>query len=356
MTRFLKIGGMAAVLLVLFSFAGAQNDTPDTEPVLVGIEDVEFVAWLTGPESENATDVNYDIDGTDLGSMFEMDGTLYIAFGDTFGCCRPSGGGAGGRNWRTNALAYTTDRNVEDGITFDGMIVDKGGRARNVLKKRFADVTIIPTDGIAIDGRMYLHYMAVKSWDEPGHWTLNRSGWGYSDDGGETWTQPPEAVWDGDTNFGQAALVERDGYLYVFGIHGGRYGGVALARTPVDSVLDMAAYTYWDGADWVSDINAAVEIVPAPVGELSVKWNDFLGRWIMTYLDEPRRGNVIREAPTLMGPWSEPLMLVSAADYPSLYGAYLNPWASDGEVIYFNMSQWGPYNVMVMRARLVKAE
>ncbi|NOG50689.1 MAG: DUF4185 domain-containing protein [Chloroflexi bacterium] len=89
---------------------------------------------------------------------------------------------------------------------------------------------------------------------------------------------------------------------------------------------------------------------------LSVKWNDFLGRWIMTYLDEPRRGNVIREAPTLMGPWSEPLMLVSAADYPSLYGAYLNPWASDGEVIYFNMSQWGPYNVMVMRARLVKAE
>ncbi|NOG50687.1 MAG: DUF4185 domain-containing protein [Chloroflexi bacterium] len=140
MTRFLKIGGMAAVLLVLFSFAGAQNDTPDTEPVLVGIEDVEFVAWLTGPEPENATDVNYDIDGTDLGSMFEMDGTLYIAFGDTFGCCRPSGGGAGGRNWRTNALAYTTDRNVEDGITFDGMIVDKrrprSQRPQEALRRR----------------------------------------------------------------------------------------------------------------------------------------------------------------------------------------------------------------------------
>ena len=33
-----------------------------------------------------------------------------------------------------------------------------------------------------------------------------------------------------------------------------------------------------------------------------------------------------------------------------------HPWASDGEVIYFNMSQWGPYNVRLMRARLVKAE
>jgi hypothetical protein len=61
----------------------------DTE-VLKGIEDVEFVAWITGPESANQTDVNYDIDGTDLGSMFDLNGTVYIAFGDTFSCL-PSG-------------------------------------------------------------------------------------------------------------------------------------------------------------------------------------------------------------------------------------------------------------------------
>jgi hypothetical protein len=158
----------------------------------------------------------------------------------------------------------------------------------------------------------------------------------------------------GDTQFGQAALVERDGYLYVFGIHGGRFGGVALARAPVNDVLTMAAYQYWAGKAWSADLSAAAEVASAPVGELSAAWNDYLGRWIMIYLDEPRRAIVIREAGELTGPWSEPVVVVSAAIYPSLYGSFLHPWASSGDVIYFNMSQWGPYNVRLMRARLVK--
>ncbi len=342
---------LMVLLTGTFSMVNAQ-DEPDT--VLTGIADVEFVEWVTGPDSPNQTDVNYGVLGTDLGSMFDMNGTLYIAFGDTFGCCRPANGGGGGGQWRYNVLAHSTDRDLEDGITLDGFITDERGRARAVLRKQFEDFTIIPTYGIAVDDRMYLHYMAVDEWGAPGHWTLNRSGWGYSDDGGETWTQPLESVWEGDTNFGQASLLEHEGYIYIFGIHGGRYGGVMLGRTPRDQVLDMSAYTYWDGSDWVSDLDAAVEIVPGPVGELSVAWNEFLGRWIMIYLDEPRRGLVIREAPEMTGPWSEPQMLVDSADFPSLYGSYLHPWASDGEVIYFNMSQWGPYNVMLMRARLVR--
>ncbi|MFO7320741.1 MAG: DUF4185 domain-containing protein [Chloroflexota bacterium] len=340
---------LAALLLVGLRGVSAQDDT-----VLAGIEDLEFVEWVTGPESPNQTDVRYDIDGTDLGSMFVQGDTLYIAFGDTFGCCRPSGGGAGGANWRNNALAYSSDRDPEDGITIDGMITEPDGTARAVLHRMRDDVTVIPTYGIAIGERLYLHYMAVREWGPPGRWTLNRSGWAYSDNGGRTWTQPRDAIWEGDTNFGQAALVEHEGMVYVFGIHGGRFGGVALARVPGDSLLDMSAYRYWDGEGWSEDINDAVEIVPPPVGELSVAWNEYLGRWIMTYLHELRAEIVIREAPELTGPWSDLTTLVRGVDYPSLYGAYLHPWASDGQVIYFNMSQWGPYNVRLMRARLVK--
>lgn len=344
------------VLFVVMGLSAMTTAQDAPSPVLTGIADVEFVAWVTGPESPNRTDEQYGVLGTDLGSMFEIDGTVFLAFGDTFGCCRPAAGGAGGGRWRYNVLGYSTDRNLEDGLTLDGMITDDNGQARAVLRKRFEDHTVIPTAGIAIGDRMFLHYMSVHRWGEPGHWTLNRSGWGYSDDHGETWTQPLESVWDGDTNFGMAALLQHEDYLYVFGTHGGRYSGVRLARVPAepDTVLDMSAYTYWNGSDWSEDIDDAVDVVPAPVGELSVAWNDFLGRWIMIYLDEPRHGLVIREAPDLTGPWSEPQMLVHSANFPALYGSYLHPWASDGEVIYFNMSQWGPYNVMLMRARLVK--
>ena len=348
------------IALVFMLIGGAMmtfaQDQP--EPVLTGIADVEFVEWVTGPESPNQTEAGYAVLSTDLGSMFDLNGTTWIAFGDTFGCCRPAAGGGGGGQWRNNVLAYSTDHDLEDGITIDGWITSDNGRARAVLRKKFEDFTIIPTAGIAVGERLFLHYMAVKEWGAPGHWTLNRSGWGYSDDGGQTWTQPNESIWEGDTNFGMTALVKHEDYLYVFGTHGGRYGGVQLARVPLDpdAVLDMTAYTYWDGSDWSSDITKAVEIVPAPVGEMSVAWNEFLGRWIMIYLDEPQRGLVIREAPELTGPWSDTQMLVDSIDFPSLYGSFLHPWGSDGEVIYFNMSQWVPYNVMLMRARLVKDE
>jgi hypothetical protein len=96
--------------------------------------------------------------------------------------------------------------------------------------------------------------------------------------------------------------------------------------------------------------------VPAPVGELSVMWNAYLGRWIMTYLNERQAALVIREARELWGPWSSEQTLVSAADYPGLYGAYLHPWLveNEGETIYFAMSQWGPYAVFLMKATLAK--
>lgn len=346
--------GFPLLILALLAAPFASAQKPDR--ALKGVTDVEFVEWVTGPDSPNQTHRHYDVDGTDLGSMFALGDTLYLAFGDTFSCCRPKGGGAGGRNWRNNTLAFTTDRELEDGITFDGMVTNRNGNARPILLRRGHDVTVIPTYGIAIDGRLYLHYMAVKEWGPHGKWTLNRSGWAYSDDGGLRWTQPDDAIWRGDTNFGQVALVDHEGYVYVFGIHGGRFSAAQLARVPRDSVLDMDAYEYWDGAAWSDSIDAAADVASAPVGELSVAWNAYLDRWIMTYLDEVRRAIVIREAPELTGPWSAPIEMVSADDYPSLYGAYLHPWASDGEIIYFNMSQWGPYNVRLMRARLVKNE
>jgi hypothetical protein len=347
---------LAALILITLIGLFVSFAQDGTETALVSVEDVEFIAWVTGPESLSQTDVNYDIDGTDLGSMFALGDTLYIAFGDTFGCCRPENGGPGGQNWRWNSLAFTTDHDPSDGITIDGMIANENGQSRAILRRLRDDLTVIPTYGIAVGDRLYLHYMAVADWVTPGVWTLNRSGWAYSDDGGQTWEQPRDAVWNTDTNFGQAALVERNGYVYVFGIHGGRFGGVKLARVPSADVLDMTAYTYWDGSQWIGDMSAAIEIVPAPVGELSIAWNDYLGRWIMTYLDEYQRAIVIREAPELTGKWSDPLVLVSGDDYPSLYGAYLHPWGSDGETIYFNMSQWGPYNVMLMRAHLLKPD
>jgi hypothetical protein len=333
------------------------------ERLLAGAADVEQIAQLTGEGSINETAEKWGVFGTDLGSMFDKDDKLYMVFGDSFGCCIPGTGGPGNaRDWRKNLMAVISDRDPGDGLVFDEMISDEPGHAKELLARGRFDVTVIPTNGIAVGSRMYLHYMAVLAWGEPGEWVLNESGLAYSDDDGQTWTKDENLKWDGKSNFGQVAFVKSDSDLYLFGIPGGRFGGVKLARVSQDAVLDKAAYQYFSGVvdgqpQWSPDESAGALIASAPVGELSVMWNAFLGRWIMTYLDESRAAIVIREAAELWGPWSPPMSLVAGGRFPGLYGAYLHPWfvENEGETIYFTMSQWGPYNVFWMKARLVKA-
>lgn len=335
---------------------------PEADRALAGASDVRMVARLVGEGSINDTPARFGLHGADLGSMFNKGDTLYMVFGDSFGCCIPGTGGPGNaRDWRKNCLAIITDRDPTDGLTFDDMIVDRPGHAKELLHAGRFDKTVIPTYGVAVGERMYLHYMAVLAWGQPGEWFLNESGLAYSDDDGQTWSKDAECKWEGSSNFGQVAIAKTDSEAYLFGIPGGRFGGVQLARVGLDSLLDKSAYSYFagtaDGApQWSPDEKPAVLIVPSPVGELSVLWNPYLERWIMTYLDEKRAGIVIREALHPWGPWAPSLPLVSGSEYPGLYGAYMHPWyiENDGEILYFTMSQWDPYSVFLMRARLKK--
>ncbi len=90
--------------------------------------------------------------------------------------------------------------------------------------------------------------MPVKHWGDPGHWGLGSAGWAYSDDAGETWTRDPGAIFPGDTNWGQVAIEEHGGHLYLFGIPGGRYSDLKLARVVPDELLHIGSYQCWDGA------------------------------------------------------------------------------------------------------------
>jgi hypothetical protein len=72
----------------------------------------------------------------------------------------------------------------------------------------------------------------------------------------------------------------------------------------------------------------------------------------MTYFDERRASIVLRDSPRLTGPWTGQKILVKGSDYSALYGGYIYPRFNDSDKVYFNMSQWQPYNVFFMRAQL----
>lgn len=330
----------------------------DTVTVTPGVP----VARLTGAGSINETAANYQVYGTDLGIMWDNgDGEVLMAFGDTYGEGW-GGNGAGPReaDWRCNVLAISSDRDLADGMTFDSMVQDRPGHAGQLLdclKQNEVEETVIPTAGIAVNGRSYLHYMSVNHWGPAGTWFTNHSGIAWSDDDGQTWTKDPDAVWantpEWDSNFQMTAFARHRGHVYLFGTPNGRWGDAHVARVPAGRVQDKDAYRYWDGAGWSRDEAAAAPVADGPIGELSVQYNEYAGRWLMTYLDESRAQIVLRDAPRPTGPWGEEQVIVDGAEYPALYGGYLHPWSS-GPDLYFALTQWGPYNVTLMRSTLTR--
>lgn len=364
MRRLFLTLGIAGVLgLALPATPGAGASTGATVKT-------EEVMQLTGKNSPNQTD-QWDVCGTDLGHMFLYGDEVRYTFGDTFGCVD--------ENHRDNTMAWGADKTVTDGLKFDSYVTDAGK-----AKKLFDDpnvASVIPTNGIAhVDSthpeRIFLHYMAVREWLSPGRWDVAYSGIAYSDDGGDTWTMDPDTKWGDRSNFAQVAFLRgSDGplegadrnYIYLFGIKEGRFGGVKLARVPdtIDAPLEPNNYEYWTGSGWAKGEKNAKTIVPAPVGELSVRWNAHYQKWFMTYLNdnnlpgEPER-IVLRYAdkdnnsfPGFIGSWSDELTLTTSNEYTSPYAPYQVPTQPASRVLYYNMSQFFPiYNVFLMKTEL----
>ncbi|WP_193048006.1 DUF4185 domain-containing protein [Mycolicibacterium baixiangningiae] len=340
--------------------------------------------WVTGKVPNN-----FGIGGTDLGIMWDGGTRLgerfvHVAFGDTFANANMTG------DWRSNVLLISTDHKLGNGL----QLVQTGyaGRFIGPYNGRLglfgSEVTQIPTSGIQIDGRQFVNFMSVKSWDTPGRWTTNYSAISVYDQATDTWVLAPSTIrsagWfrsstryvPGSQNFQQAAYVLQpedqvgeDGvrYLYAFGTPSGRAGSAYVSRVAEGSVTDLSKYEYWDGSKWVANRPAAaapiigdskrsaglfgfaVDWANDPnvlggylgglfgaktggnVSEMSVQYNEYLGKYVVLYGD----GNndiQLRTADTPEGPWSSPVTIATSAKYPGLYAPMIHPWSGTGDL------------------------
>ncbi|GAB2758633.1 hypothetical protein GCM10027174_38740 [Salinifilum aidingensis] len=353
--------------------AGRRRARRSTVGSMVRVLTSVRIGRVTGEESRNRTASRFGVTATDLGIPWRSaDGGMLVAFGDTYGSGW-GGYGAGPRtaDWRCNVLARSGAADPGAGLRLDWMLPRGDGAAGQVLApdREVRAATIIPTSGISVDGREYLHYMSVRCWGVPGVWHTNYAGLAFSEDGGRTWTKSRTAVWpnrkqrtldrlrrrdQGGHPFqmvGFAGVV--DGWVYLLGTPSGRFGAAHLAAVPAEDLLQARAYRYWTGDGWGEDPYRAAALLPAPVGEVSVGFHDYLGVWLATHLDEHRAAIVLRSAPELTGPWSAGEVAVAGFDYPALYGGFQCPWPRDRPALYFTLTQWGPYNVDLFRADLV---
>ena len=163
-------------------FAGTAGAVTPT-----GVTKVSRVTGAT-PAGEvlpnpNQTHTNYEVYGTDLGIVWDKGGgEVFVLFGDTFGIGWCGNGGCGG-GWRSNVLARSSDTSLSNGLTFSTMIQDSARHAKEILPSRKInndEITVIPTAGVTVGSRHYIHYMSVNHWGEPGMWFTNYAGIAYS--------------------------------------------------------------------------------------------------------------------------------------------------------------------------------
>jgi len=372
-----------------------------------GVENVHMHSWLTGEMSPSQTRTQFGVSHTDLGFPVVLpDGDVLYIFGDTF-LREPSND-----FWRSNFIARTSDDDITDGITFDSVweannFVTQGhagafipGGYFGINQNGHWEVTTIPTGGFVIDDTIYVSYMSVEWWGPGGVWAARYGSMVKSTDDGNTWTDLYSAIkWQGDiypnrpigekiwpsiysSGFEQSHPIDGgDGYIYFFGLSGGRFTEAKLMRAAYANIENQAEYEFLVGYEadgspiWETYANGgigdAIPVIEGGVGEMSIMYSYYLEEWLITYFSTTDFNTGIGDlmvisAKNLWGEFSEPQVLVYFEDIPTLYGAFMIPnfQSADCSKFYFVMSIWGTplnnfamdlYNSFIMAADLIRS-
>ena len=252
-------------------------------------------------------------------------------------------------------------------------------------------------------GRWTTNYSAISMFDEAtDKWVLQPSTVRSAG-----WFRSSTTYRAGDQNFQQMAYVlesestvgpGEERYLYAFGTPAGRTGSAFLSRVPESTITDLSKYEYWDGTTWVLDRPAVaapvigdstnsgglfgffIDLANNPnffggwfagftgaktggnVSEMSVQYNEYLDKYVMLY-GNGLNNVVLRTADTPEGQWSDPVTIATSLAYPGLYAPMIHPLSGTGlltdaagdpdlSTLYWNMSIWSNYNVVLMETDL----
>lgn len=326
---------------------------------------------------------------------------------------RPNEGVAGGRSSDYNdSIAYTTDTTASNCLSLQFITGARGAFASPVVETRPSQkpVTLrtneVPEAGIADGGKAYVVFSTDNTASNPVNGQSHPAG------GGSRTVVASTAdmrgghfgyLYDLSTDkFTYVSLADgSDGYIYIWGVRAAgnnfRHSPPYLARKPIGGMGQATNIQYFSGLTssgqpaFTSQEASAVPLFhdqPSDcIGELSSQWNPYLQRWLMLYncannSKRNPRGIYARTAIQPWGPWSAPLTVfdlqtslcqfihkansrcdnLSDAKRKSTQGGAYSPYmlqsyttgnlATAQTTIYYTLSTWNPYQVVLMSSGL----
>ena len=327
------------------------------------IDYVSEICKITGPKSHNDEVLKEaGVQGTDLGIPVKVGDKMILLFGDTFSVASPTGPG-----WKSNFITTVDDTVYWYNLTVTPLVNDFNGAVLPFYEGKHqggnetdntVEVTKIPTGGITIGDTVYVFYMSIRFWGVAGSWNVNYNGVVKSNVNDlHNWTEVPELTWTEAEapNFGQIYPFEdpNSDYIYVYGIPGGRSGGCVVGRTTKENFTNKAEYEYLVAEEkWVKGAKGLEALLKNPyyavgpaVSEMSVAYNEYLGKYIMPFY---RNGKIIiAQSEKPYGTFTDTITVLTQQDYNGIYGGFIHPeFITDGgKSIYMTISCWETYNV-----------
>lgn len=351
-----------------------KENTMDMEKY--SIKSVRMIDDITGYGHTH----QWDVWGTDLGIPVYSPTyqRMYFLFGDTFSPpegVKPKITSNKDKykmcNRRGTVAGYTTDFDLSNGLRWEGFLSDKKGNARALIDAHYTgntgcESTKISQGGIEIDGALYVFYESIRNWDSAStgfnrSWRINYSGVIKSLDGGETFERVYDLTWvetdqgenvevikrlaeedmelrpsgfdlDLSTHvapgFGQMYPVDgKDGYVYIYGRHGGRAHGIKVGRVKRNKFESFSEYEYLTGFEngdpvWVKgqeglnilhNREPECDIIAGPCSNMTVHYNAYLSKWVLIYY-KVGIGIMFAVSDTPYGAYSTPKVLLPIDD------------------------------------------
>lgn len=299
---------------------------PPPAPTVASVEDLGVVADPDGG--------SFGRDGT---SSCEIGGQILYTFGDTF-LFTPAADGA---SLRTNTAAYAELATptvlhepldeaglpsqmipfTDDELAYNADAGNQGGHR----------IALWPGKCVTTpDGNALVFFDALEVKD--GLLNFLSMGMATVTPGSTTATRLPGALFTApEPDYFHAAMIDQ-GFLYLYSCTNAT--ACRVARAPIASATMRASYTYWNGTDWVAGQANAVVTVPGSPAGFSVAFNAYLGTYVSFTTFGARPDLVMRQAPTPVGPWSDPTTVMTFPSNVYAGGQHAELDEEGGRVVY----------------------
>ena len=196
----------------------------------------------------------------------------------------------------SNSLAFTETPTAENISNLKFIFLKKKGKVCQFINFKKGEnpknVRLWPVDGVRIGDKVYVYYDIIKCDDKGMPFYLKAiglalwifpGGWQIGSDAG--FKRLPDLFPSNYPAFG-AAVLQKDGYIYTAGHFNSRDKTlpVKIARVKPDNIETGSNYEFLsDDGRWIKDIDKAGSFFGDVMGECSLSYNEYTGKFIMVY-------------------------------------------------------------------------